>query len=262
MTWNSIIGVLSSITMLLPILVILATRLVSYRSFTALLLYYSSALFYNLLTEGYIQANAAQISFWGITNNLVDIPLMLMFLTYFSTSKKFTKKIYITILGFLLFELIVVLFDGYNVQSITITMGPGILMIVGLSLNYFVRYVKTAVTNGKATGKALMISAVLFAYGCFTFLYLMYYIFKAHLDENGNVKEEYKADSFLIYFLITIISSTLICIGIYFESKRIKKLQELKITRKELSSIYSDTDTNMAGPYRTAMLDFDKDQFN
>jgi hypothetical protein len=260
MNWNSIIGVLSTFTMLLPVLVILATRLYSYKSFTALMLYYTSALFYNLLTEGYIHASPSQISFWGITNNLVDIPLMLLFLTYFSTSKKFTKRIYITVLIFLLFELVVVLFDGYNVQSITITMGPGILLIVGIGLLNFIRYVKTAVSNGKAVGKAVMSSAVLFAYGCFSFLYLMYYVFKAHLDENGKVKEEYKADSFLIYFLITIISSSLMCIGIYIESKRIKKLEELKVIRKELSSVYAEENT--AVPLRTAMLDFNKDQFN
>jgi hypothetical protein len=50
------------------------------------------------------------------------------------------------------------------------------------------------------------------------------------------------------------------CIGLVIERKRIQKLQELKVTRKELSAIY--TDTKRAAPLRTAMLDFDRDQWN
>ena len=260
MSWNSIVGICSSIALFLPILLILLLKLGKYRSFPFLIFYYGSALLYNLMTEGYVHTNTAQTRFWGITNNLVDIPLMLLFLTYFSTSRIFTKRLQIAIIGFIVFEVIILFISGYNVDAITITLGPGVLIIAGLSLYFFIRYVKLAVTNHKATGKALMSAAVLFAYGCFTFIYLMYYVFKAHLDRDGHVKKQYKDDTFLIYFLVTIISSLLMCIGLIYERKRIRKLYELKITRKELSSIYSDTKT--AAPYRTAMLDFDKDNWN
>ncbi len=50
------------------------------------------------------------------------------------------------------------------------------------------------------------------------------------------------------------------CIGLAIERKRIQKLQELKVTRKELSTIY--TETKRAAPLRTAILDFDRDQWN
>ena len=95
-----------------------------------------------------------------------------------------------------------------------------------------------------------MISALLFGYGCFAILYLIFYIFKT----------QYKADAFLVFFLATTLSSILMSIGIYIERKRVQKLNELKVTRKELSAIYDGTET--AAGLRTAILDFDRDQYN
>lgn len=253
-------GVISSLSMFLPIALILILKLGNYRSFPALLIYYISALFYNFLTEGYINATPELTRFWGVANNILDIPLMLYFLTYFSTSRSFTRKMNIFILAFLVFELVTVVVVGYNVNAITIILGPGLVMVLALGFYFFVRQAKMAIIHRKATGKAFMISSVVFAYGSFSFIYLMYYIFKAHLDAAGKVREQYKADTFLIYFLTTTLASILMCIGILIERRRIQKLNELKQTRKELSSIY--TETKMAAPYRTAMLDFDKDQWN
>jgi hypothetical protein len=78
----------------------------------------------------------------------------------------------------------------------------------------------------------------------------MYYVFKT----------PYVADTFLVYFLVATFSSLVMCAGIFLERKRVQKLNELKVTRKELSAFYPETKT--AAPLRTAMLDFDKDQWN
>lgn len=102
----------------------------------------------------------------------------------------------------------------------------------------------------KATGKAIIAAALLFAYGCYTIIYMMYYVFKT----------PHVADTFLVYFLVATFSSFLLCAGIIIERKRVQKLYELKQTRKELLDIYKDTKT--AAPLRTAILDFDKDQWN
>jgi hypothetical protein len=88
----------------------------------------------------------------------------------------------------------------------------------------------------------------------------MYYIFKAHIGADGKVNEQYMNDTFLIYFIAASLSSIIMCIGLTIERKRIQKLQELKVTRKELSTIY--TETKRAAPLRTAILDFDRDQWN
>jgi hypothetical protein len=253
-------GFVSTIALFLPILVILLLRLGTYRSFPVLVIYYASSLGYNMLTEHYVYATPEFIRAWGLVNNFMDVPLILYFLTYFSTSRAFTHRMRLVILSFIAFELIVATIIGFNINAITIILGVGFLIVLGFSLYFFIRQAKMAIIHRKAMGKALIVSSVLFAYGCFSFIYLMYYVFKAHLDEHGVVKPQYKADTFLVYFLVATFSSLMMSAGILIERKRIQKLNELKITRKELSSIY--TETKRAAPYRAAMLDFDKDQWN
>ncbi|MEO6613033.1 MAG: hypothetical protein ABIT05_07210 [Chitinophagaceae bacterium] len=250
MTWNSVMGLISTFALFLPIFLILALRLGGYKSFPALLIYYISVFVYNLFTEGYIKAPANFIQYWGVGNNLLDAPLMLSFLAYYSTSPAFTRRIKITLLGFLLFEGVVLVIMGWNVKAITIIIGPGLLLVFGLCLSLFIRQTKITILHHKATGKAFIAAALLFAYGCYAIIYLMYYVFKTpHVD-----------DTFLVYFLVVTFSSLLLCAGIIIEKKRVQKLYELKTTRKELSDIYKDT--KKAAPAGAAMLDFDREEWN
>ncbi len=250
MTWNSAMGLISTIALFLPIFFILAFRLGGYRTFPALVCYYIIVFSYNLMTEGYIKASPDTIHYWSICNNLLDAPLMLLFLTYFSTSPALTKKIKISIVLIIGFEITVVLLKGFTTDAITITLGPALVTVVLFCTTFFIRQTKITIKHQKATGKAIIAASLLFAYGCYTIIYLMYYVFKT----------PHVADTFLIYFLVSTFSSLLMCAGIILERKRVKKLNELQQTRKELSDIYKDTKT--AAPLRTAMLDFDKDQWN
>ncbi len=246
MTWNSTIGLISSIALSLPILFIIILRLSGYRTFPALLAYYFIVFSYNLFTLKYVTPGQDITHYWGIANNLLDAPLMLTFLTYFSTSPTFSRRMKIIIASFLVFELAVIIWKGVTVDAITIIMGPGLLTIIGFCLYFFVRQSKIAIKHGKATGKAIIAASLVFAYGCYTLIYMIYYVFKT-----PDV-----ADTFLIYFLVTIFSSLLITAGIIIEKKRIHKLNEVKVARKELASIYKDS-----APTRPLlpMLDFDKD---
>lgn len=250
MTWNSIMGFVSSIALCLPIVFILIFRLGAYRTFPALLSYYVIVFSYNLLTEGYIKVSPETIRYWNICNNLLDAPLMLTFLSYFSCSAALTKKMRIIIVSLVGFEITVLLLKGFTKEAITITLGPSLLIVVFFCTLFFIRQTKITIMHHKATGKAIMAAALLFAYGCYTIIYLMFYVFKTPFVE----------DTFLIYFLVVTFSSLLLCAGIFVERKRVQKLNELLQTRKELSDIYKDTKT--AIPLRTAMLDFDKDQWN
>jgi hypothetical protein len=259
MNWNSIMGIVSSVALLLPIIFILVFRISGYRSFPVLLIYYSSIFIYNLLTEGYIKTNHNVVHYWGLINNLLDAPLILLFLTYLSTSKKFTRGIIMVIAAFVLFEILVVSLAGLNTDSVTIILGPGLLLVFGVCLFYFIRLAKLIVEHKKFTGRALIASSLLFAYGCYGIIYLIYYILKSHIN-NGVINQQHVADTFLVYFFASTFSSIMMSIGLIFESKRIHKLFELKITRKELSTIY--TETKRDAPLRTAMLDFDKNHWN
>lgn len=260
MTWNSIMAFISTFALSLPVLFILVLRLGTYRSFPALLIYYISVVIYNMLTEGYIHAPADVIYYWGLANNLMDVPLMLYFLTYFSTTKSFLKRMRLLVMSFIVWEAVIITFMGLNIEAITVVLAPGLPLVFGYCLYFFTRQVKLAIVHNKATGKAMIVSSLLFAYGCYTIIYLMYYVFKAHLDANNKIKPQYVEDTFLIYFMVTFISSLLITAGIIIERKRIQKLTELKITRKELSAIYPET--RRTAPLRTVLLDFDKDHWN
>ena len=250
MTWNSVMGFISSIALFLPIFFTLIFRLGGYRTFPALLPYYSIVFSYNLLTEGYIKASPDTIHYWSIFNNLLDAPLMLLFLTYFSTSPAFTRKMRGAIFILIAFEVTVVLMKGFTIEAITIILGPALATVVSFCIYFFIRQTKITIMHHKATGKAIIAAALLFAYGCYTIIYMMYYVFKT----------PHVADTFLVYFLVATFSSFLLCAGIIIERKRVQKLYELKQTRKELLDIYKDTKT--AAPLRTAILDFDKDQWN
>ncbi len=258
MNWHFTIGTLSSVAVALPVFIILTLKLVNHRSFPALMAYCFVAVGYNLLTLGYFNAPQKFVWNWGLANNLLDAPLMLYFLSYFSPSMLFKKRMYILIGCFIVFEIITIALMGLSMESITVILGPGLLSVFGFCLYFFVCQAKLAIKYRKATGKALMVSALLFQYGCFLVIYLMYYIFKAHLDEAGRVNPHNQDDTFLIYFLVTIFASLLLSAGIIIESRRIHKLNELKITRKELLAIYSEK--SIAPSYKkAAMLDFDKE---
>jgi hypothetical protein len=202
------------------------------------------------MTQGYISSNAVLRHYWGICNNLLDVPLMLLFLTYFSTSRKFTRLLLFFNLIFVLFEAIVIGFNGMTVNAITIILGPGIMSIFCLCLYFFVHQSKIAIMNSKAIGKTVMAASLVFAYGSYGIIYTIYYLFKT-----PNIE-----DTFLIYFMVVTLSSMVISIGIIIERKRIHKIFELKIARKELADIYKDT--KRAAPFGTAMLDFDRESWN
>jgi hypothetical protein len=250
MTWNSIMGFVSTLALFLPILLLLALRLGAYRSFPILVIYFSIVFINNLMNEGFIHPHPDVVFFWGISINLLDAPLMLMFLSYFSTSVAFSKRLKILILSFLVFEFVVVLLVGFNVRAITIVLGPGVFLVFGLSLLFFIRQAKLVITNHKAVGKILIISSLVFAYGCYGILYILFYV----------IKTPQIADTFLLYFIAITFSSIILCAGILFERKRIQKLFELKKARKELHAIYKDAKPSAS--FRTAMLDFDRELWN
>jgi len=251
MTWNSVMGLVSSVALLCPVIIILRYRLGSHSSFPALLVYYTSMFIYNLFTEKYIVVHPEVVRYWGLTNNFLDAPLMLTFLLYFSPGPNFSKKLKVLIASYLLFEMTVITVVGFNTDAVTIILGPGIVVVLALFLYFFIRHTKIAITHHKAFGKATIAAALLFAYGCFGFIYLMYYVLKTPFVE----------DTFLVYFLVVTISSFLVTTGIFLEEKRIRKLAELKQTRRELSDIYGDEKKTVPRK-RTVMLDFDREQWN
>lgn len=232
MSWNLLLGILSTVAMFVPAAIIVIMRLYCHKSFVALFVYYILAVFSNLLTQHFIILDRDMLRKAGVIINLFDTPLMLSFLLFFSTTSIIAKRIKISIAAFILFELIIIAIYGLTKEAVTYILGPGILLIVILSCVFFFRQVRITIMRRKSAGKVLMISSLLFSYGSFSLVYLFFYI----------MKTKYVEDAFLVYFLVTIFSSLLLSAGLLIEKERILKLSELKTTRKELSIVFGNNE--------------------
>jgi hypothetical protein len=184
----------------------------------------------------------------------LDTPLILLFLLYFSKTIFFWKKLMTVALAFVVFEIIVIAMYGFNTTATTIVLAPGLVITLVISLLFFIHQVKISVVYHKAMGKAVMISSILFAYVGYCFVYVVYYL----------IKPVYKDDAHIVYFLITIVSSTAMAVGIYLEKSRVRQLVELKTTREELKSIYREEreGNKMTAPKEAVIINFDKQQWS
>ena len=230
MTWQDAIGILSTLALFTPVLIIVVTKLIRYKQYFPLFIYCVLAFGFNLMTEHLVNVPKNVERFYGITNNITDMPLMLGFLLFQIPSSVQKKRMKILLGAYIVFEIVLIIMYGITIKTIKITMGPGLMIVFGYSLYYFVYTVKRSFIHNKFVGKAIVASALTFAYGCFIIIYLLHYIF--NLQDLSNL--------FLIYYFITIIYCIILSAGLYIESKRKKKLYELIITRKELMSFFAD----------------------
>ncbi|MEO5564371.1 MAG: hypothetical protein ABIR18_13075 [Chitinophagaceae bacterium] len=253
MTLLNSMGLLSTIALLIPIILLLAFKLAWYKSFPALFFYYVLLLSYNFFSLNYISVgNAAVTEYHKIINDLLETPLVLIFFTYFSRTAEFRKKLIGSIFVFIAFEIVTLIICGFNNKATTIILAPGLLAILSLSILFFIHQVKIAVIYLKAIGKAIMIASLVFAYAGFGFVFIV----------NNLLGTQYTMDVYLIYYLVTIITSVPLCVGIYFERKRVRQLSELQTTREELKKIYGDEDPRATGPFGKVALNYDKEQWN
>ncbi len=255
MNLYEIMGLVSTVTMALPIIAMLISHLAWYRSFPAIFFYYLLVLTYTATLLGYIGAGEGYRYYLGVLCNFLDTPLILLFLLYFSRTIYFWKKLMTAALAFIAFELIVIAMYGFNTTATTIVLAPGLIITLVISLLFFIHQVKISVVHHKAVGKAVMISSVLFAYVGYCFVYVVYYLIN---------KPAFKDDAHIVYFLITIVSSTAMSVGIYLEKSRVKQLVELKTTREELKAIYREEreGNKMTAPNEAVIINFENKQWS
>lgn len=244
-------GLFSTIALSAPIIILLISRLAWYRSFPALFVYYVLVLSYIIILLGYVNVGDTFMQQLGVINNLLDAPLMLLFLVYFGKTASFRKKMILVAAGFIVFEAIVLVLYGFNSTSTTIVLAPGLILVLTISSLFFAHQVKIAVVYHKAVGKAVMVASLLFAYAGYCFVYVVYYL----------IKPVYKDDAHLVYFLITFCSSIVMATGIFMERKRVNQLAEIKTTRRELKAIYGGQDEQtkkMTPPLEAVIINFNK----
>lgn len=230
MNWNTFIGVTATISMFLPVAAIVYYRLYNHRSLAALMVSYISTAVYNLMSEDVIHIPQGCLQNFGVVNNYLDIPLMLTALLFFCPIKQKQRTVHIVTIVFVSYELLIAILFGFNPKAVVYIMGPGLALILVYAFYLFVRHIKMTIEFGKNAGRTLMLVSILFAYGCYALVYYFYYIQKTPAV----------TDVFLLYFISTLVSSIIMTIGLHLIRRRLKELQEIKNTRRELALFFNN----------------------
>ena len=230
MNFYSILGMISAVAFFLPAFIILSSRLLINISLLALVFYFLLVMTHNLMAANIIIVSKELQSNFGVINNYLDVPLMLTGMLMFCTEKWKQRVLVTSIICFSAFELIIFFQHQLQPVSSKYIMGPGILLILFYSLYLFVNNIKNTIVQGKGVGKTLMITSILFAYGCYFLVYLFAYI----------QRTSDRQDVFIIYYLASIIFSVLMAAGLIWVKKRLREIKEVQTTRKELSVFFQN----------------------
>ena len=221
-------GIIFTSAFLLPISLIIIFRLFNFRSYLALGIYYLLIFFDALIMQHFIDAGETFRKYYGVTHDLLRVPLLLLFFTYFSPHPLVTKRMLYTGLAFIAYEMLIISIIGYNKDALTLIIGPGLLIILFFSSWFFIRLIKVTINNKKAIGKAIILSSFLFVIGCYGIIYIMHFI----------LRTPETTDVYIMYLISSSVSAVVLSVGLIIENKRIQKLKELLVTRQELRMIY------------------------
>ena len=108
MNWHDAIGILSTLALFTPVFIIVVTKLIRYKQYFPLFIYCLLAFGFNLMTEHLVSVPKSIERFYGITNNLTDMPLMLGFLLFQIPSSVQRKRIKILLGAFIVFEIVLI----------------------------------------------------------------------------------------------------------------------------------------------------------
>jgi len=230
MNCNPFLGMASTFAFLIPPALIMLFKLYTNRSLLALFIYYSFAAVYNLMVQQVIPVSVDLRKVVGTINNYFDTPLMLMFLMFFCAERGISKTIQNVLYIFIAYELLIIAFYGFTVEANVYVLGPGILIVLMFSISLFMRHIRITIVQGKGLGKTLMLSSVVFSYGCFSIIYLFHYIQKIKAVN----------DIFLLYFITSLVTSVIMAAGLLLVNKHLKTLNELRQTRKELRVFFNN----------------------
>ena len=228
MNWNTLVGVTATISLFLPVAAILYYKLYQHRSLAALLISYLITALYNLMSEGLIPLSASFQRGFGVVNNYLDIPLMLTALLFFCPIKQKQRTVHIITAVFIAYEIVIACLFGLNPKAVIYIMGPGLALILIYSFYLFARHIKITVEFGKNAGRTLMLVSILFAYGCYAIVYYFYYI----------LETQAVADVFTLYYITSFVSAIIMTIGLHLIRRRMRQLQEVKNTRRELAMFF------------------------
>lgn len=228
MNIHTILGIISAIAFFLPALIILSSRLLINISLLSLVIYFFMVMTYNLMSENIITVSKEVQKNFGVINNYLDVPLMLTTMLMICRESWKKRVIVTSIICFVVYEILILFQFQLQAASSKYIMGPGIVLVLLYSLYLFMYNIKNTIVQGKGLGKTLMITSILFAYGCYFIVYLF-----AYIQKTSN-----RTDVLIIYYLASIIFSVLMSTGLILVKKRLREIKEVQTTRKELNVFF------------------------
>lgn len=208
-TGNIWLGLLSTFILLVPIILMLIKRSSWNTWFIPLVICFLLLFCTGLINNGFIdfgeKTNAALVT----CSIVFQAPLIIIFLNYFGLNPEMKKAIQVSLISYLIGGAVFLAINGINGQTIGLILGTGISLVLIYGIIIFIRQIKESIHSRKQTGKAFMISAVVFAYACYFFIYLMNFVFDS----------SEKAEIILLFQLTTIVSTLLASIGIVINVK-------------------------------------------
>lgn len=229
MSINDMLGIASAIAFLLPPIIILYSRYINL-SLLALIAYFLLVASYNLMGKNLIAVPIEVKRPIGVMANYLDVPLMLVSMYMFCAERWKRNIVTTSLLLFFIYEVVIFIQYGLQPVSSKYIMGPGIVIVLLFSLYFFIVHIKNTIVQGKGAGKTFMTASILFAYGCYLLVYIFAYI----------IKTSEKADVFIIYYLASIIFSLLMSAGLIWIKKRVKQIEEVQTTRRELTMFFKN----------------------
>ena len=146
--------------------------------------------------------------------DLVDTPLVLLVFALASTGK-LRKQVLIVLVGFVIGESILIGQKGYTF-SWPIVIGIGVSLILVYTVSGLWQYLKKMEHNRFENSMAYVYAALLFAYGTYLIIYLLYFFRKSASGYN-------EADSFLLYYTSLLLSAIVTSTGIWSYGLRRRK---------------------------------------
>jgi hypothetical protein len=220
----------STFTLLLPILAILAKRSMWHPCMAALLVYYTQFFFFSLITNEYVDAPGAVESLISFSHVLFDLPLILLFMQYFTDVPATRKKIRYALAAWVGMGILLTIRTGLTDRTITLLMGPGLLIADIFSTAFFVKYIQDGIRQRSETGKAFMAGSLVFLYGSYSLIYFIRYILVSATQE----------ETYTLFQISSIISATLMAIGILLNRKKPALPVEVKKPRSVTPESWED----------------------
>jgi len=228
MSWNAILSVACIISLTFPVAILVYHRLYTHPSLAALMISYIFSLLDNMIGENLLPVPEKLARSFQLMINYLDIPLMLVALLFFCPNKAKGRLVNLLILSVLAFEMVVTLIYGFNVRSVVYILGPSVAVLILYTSYVFARQVKFTILRRTNQGKTVMLASILFSYACYSIIYYFFYI----------QQTPYTGDVFSLYYISMIIHAILMTIGLYLMRNRLKDLESVQVTRKELAMFF------------------------